>query len=215
MPDPASGNLHKHTNPNVAHQWLLRRFHDRVTDLVRKGLSASAPGAAEPPPGRVLDAGCGEGFVLRHLAGAMNEINLCGLDARLEALAWARSRGPGGTAWLMGDTGRLPFPARSFAVVLCLEVLEHLERPWDALKELRRVCSGTLIISVPNQPFFSLANLLRGKNTSSFGEDPEHRSHWRAATFIRALRRRAPVDHVTYSFPWVIVAIRGDGASRG
>ncbi|MSQ28408.1 MAG: class I SAM-dependent methyltransferase [Dehalococcoidia bacterium] len=214
MPDPASGNLHKHTNPNAAHQWLLRHFHHRVTDLVRQGLSRAALGA-EGQPVRVLDAGCGEGFVLRHLAGALSGIALYGVDARFDALAWARGRGPGGTVWVTGDAGRLPFPDRSFPVVLCLEVLEHLERPWDALEELRRVCSGTLIVSVPNQPFFSLANLTRGKNPSTLGEDPEHRSHWRAATFIRALRSRAPVDRVTYSFPWVIATVRDDGASRG
>ncbi len=52
---------------------------------------------------------------------------------------------------VVGDVHRLPFKASSFDVVLCLEVLEHVERPWVAVEEIRRVLKpgGHLIASAP------------------------------------------------------------------
>ena len=212
MQNPASGNLSKHTNPNALHQWLLQRFHERVGDLVGDAL---LPAGAPVQATGILDVGCGEGFVLRHLVRRFPTLAPRGIDARAQALTWARRQGPHTASWVLGDAAQLPFADRSFPVVLCLEVLEHLDRPWSALEELRRVCSGSLIVSVPNQPFFAAANLLRGKNLSTAGEDPDHRSHWRGATFLRELRRRLVVERVTYSFPWVIATARtgrGDDA---
>ena len=58
---------------------------------------------------------------------------------------------------------------------------------------------------MPNQPYFSLANFLRGKNLRTLGEDPEHVQHWRGATFQRMVQERADVRQVRTAFPWIIV----------
>jgi 2-polyprenyl-3-methyl-5-hydroxy-6-metoxy-1,4-benzoquinol methylase len=204
------GNLGKHSNPNPLHQWLLQRFHRRIATLV---VQAAAPSGEAGGPVALLDAGCGEGFVLRHLWRSTPALACAGLDGSPDALRWAAGH-PGSrpAAWLAGDLERLPLRDRSIPVVLCLEVLEHVEHPWVALRELLRVCSGTLIVSVPNQPFFAGANLLRGKNLPTLGDDPEHRWHWRASTFLREVGRAAPVAAVHYAFPWVIAVIRQPGA---
>jgi len=47
---------------------------------------------------------------------------------------------------------KLPFADRQFDVVMASEVLEHVESPWEILKELARICKNTLIITSPN-PF--------------------------------------------------------------
>lgn len=46
----------------------------------------------------------------------------------------------------------LPFPDASFDFVFCIEVLEHVPNPFNALTEIRRVLrdDGVLILSVPN-----------------------------------------------------------------
>jgi SAM-dependent methyltransferase len=45
----------------------------------------------------------------------------------------------------------LPFADNTYSVVLCMSVLEHLERPADAIAEMRRVLKpeGRIVVSVP------------------------------------------------------------------
>ena len=63
-----------------------------------------------------------------------------------------------------GNIYELPYEDNSFDVVLCLEVLEHLEYPERALKaELQRVARKYCIVSVPNEPFFQMANFCEVK----------------------------------------------------
>ena len=52
---------------------------------------------------------------------------------------------------VVGDVQKLPFPAKRFDVVLCLEVLEHVENPWKGAAEIHRVLKdgGTSIFSAP------------------------------------------------------------------
>ncbi|HJX30498.1 MAG TPA: methyltransferase domain-containing protein [Thermodesulfobacteriota bacterium] len=54
----------------------------------------------------------------------------------------------------------LSFGDKIFDTVLCLEVLEHTHDPVRAIKELQRVTKKDLIISIPNEPFFSFFRLL-------------------------------------------------------
>lgn len=143
---------------------------------------------ASAPPTPVLDVGCGEGFVARALG-----LPAIGLDKRRDAFLT-----------MQGDALALPIRDKAVPVVLCLEVLEHLPEPWLALEELKRVCSGYLILSVPDQPWFSIGNFMRGKNLSRLGEDPEHLWHWRGETFLRLLQERCEVVRAVRSFPWVI-----------
>ena len=50
----------------------------------------------------------------------------------------------------------LSFKENSFDIVLCQEVLEHVLDPIKAIQELRRVTKKQLIITIPNEPFFTL-----------------------------------------------------------
>lgn len=102
----------------------------------------------------------------------------------------------------------LPFPLGTFDVVLCLEVLEHLPFPQQALQELARVGRGFVVLSVPNQPFFALANLLRGKNLSFWGEDPEHLHAWWSYQFLQMAGQLFAIEDVRHPFPWTVVVGR-------
>jgi len=191
-------NYQKYANPNPLQRWLLNRFQRRVAHLV--AFSVDQMGALPC----ILDVGCGEGYVLEYLRGRVPHIFLCGVDWDRGALELARAAN-GDIPYHCGDALNLPFADGSFDLVMCLEVLEHLESPWLALDELRRVSRRDLLVSVPNQPLFSLANLLRGKNWPAWGEDPEHVQHWRGKSFVSLIGERLPIRRVVYSFPWVIV----------
>ena len=59
-----------------------------------------------------------------------------------------------------GDIHKLPYKDNSFDYVICSEVLEHVENPIKAMQELKRVTKKRLIITVPNEPFFTLFRFL-------------------------------------------------------
>ncbi|HEY7213873.1 MAG TPA: methyltransferase domain-containing protein [Thermoanaerobaculia bacterium] len=101
----------------------------------------------------LLDCGCGRGFylkMLRHLGNA----RLFGIDLELPYLLKARRN----TAHLPGilvnnaSIYALPFPDTTFDAVILSEILEHVERDVDALREVRRVLKpgGLALITVPN-----------------------------------------------------------------
>jgi len=91
----------------------------------------------------VLDVGCGEGELARHLP----EGGWLGLDSSAEMLA----RAPRPT--VRGDACALPFPDDSFGSVALLYVLYHLPDPVRALAEARRVLrpGGLVVVAAPSR----------------------------------------------------------------
>jgi ubiquinone/menaquinone biosynthesis C-methylase UbiE len=164
-----------------------------LIDRFRRRLLAVAAGSR---PATVLDAGCGEGFVAEWLSGAFGGARIVGVDVRDDALREASGRVPR-AGFLVGDVMRLPFPDRSFDLVVCTEVLEHVEDPAGALRELRRVARGSVLVTVPHEPFFRAGNLLRGRHIRRLGSTPGHRWTWTRAEF----RRLTPGDWFSL-FPW-------------
>lgn len=199
-PAASRSNVRKYSNPNPVHQWLLRRFLERVTGDLRTALGSHAGP-------ELLDVGCGEGYVLCHLQEAFPGLIMQGMDGDLEALDQAREKMPGVHFW-QGDATLLPFQDRSFDTVTCLEVLEHLSEPERALEEMARVSRGYLLLSVPNQPFFALANFLRGQNLRRLGEDAGHVHHWTAPQFLSLVKGRVKLASVSYPFPWILALAR-------
>jgi len=96
----------------------------------------------------------------------------------------------------------LPYKDNAFDLVLCTEVLEHLDDPQKGLKELVRVSKKYLVISVPNEPFFMFAQLVRGKNWSRFGNDIEHINHWTMFGFPQFVKKNANVKILAKRFPF-------------
>lgn len=103
-----------------------------------------------PPAGsRILDAGCGYGNMLNALAGFGS---VEAVDLNPLAIEHVRAAGAGGAQ--VAPLNRLPFPTAYFDLVVCLDVLEHVEDDSRALEELFRVTrpGGRLIVSVPAYP---------------------------------------------------------------
>jgi len=65
----------------------------------------------------------------------------------------------GGKDVVKSDVQNLMFKNKSFDIVTCLEVLEHVPNPVKAISELKRVCKHRLIVTVPNDPWFTIARL--------------------------------------------------------
>jgi SAM-dependent methyltransferase len=115
---------------------------------------------------------------------------------------WRSRPGP---RYLHGDATRLPFRDGQFDLVVCVEVLEHLHDPAAGLRELARVSSRHLLLSVPHEPFFRASNLLTGRYVRDLGNTPGHLQHWSGAGFQRFVSTTANVRAVASPYPWTIV----------
>ena len=106
----------------------LRKTIETIVDLL-------------PNPGRVLEIGSRQEKNQKEMA------NLRKLFPKAEYVGVDMRSGPGVDKVINGE--KLPFKDNSFNVVLCLETLEHAEKPWLISKEIERVVSnkGTMIIS--------------------------------------------------------------------
>ena len=194
MTDQAYGNWQKYQSKNPFQQKLIDRFLAQVQAMV-----------APLPVTSMLDAGCGEGFVLNMLLERCATLELAvGVDIDEEALRRGRRLFPNLVFW-QADIAHLPCPANSFDIVIGTEVLEHLHYPAEALTELCRVSKRYCLFSVPHEPFFRLCNLARGKSIFRLGNDIDHYQNWSRAGFIRFLQRHVDVLDIRLSFPWQIV----------
>lgn len=112
----------------------LRQFH--LGQLMPKG------------GGRLLDVGCGVGYMMRALG---NGYECVGLEYDFEALKSNRENGLPNMA--RASAGEIPFKTASFDVVVCSELLEHMPGDEDGkvLSEIGRVTKpgGRVFITVP------------------------------------------------------------------
>ena len=151
----------------------------------------------------VLDAGCGTGFGTAML-GECRPARLVGVDIAPEALERARVLAPAADDLVQGDVRELPFEDSSFDVVVCFEVIEHIERQDDALDELRRVLrdGGSLLISSPNRDVYTPGN-------------PHHVHEYVPAELEAALRSRFENVALFRQHQWLGTSIRGDHPAGG
>jgi ubiquinone/menaquinone biosynthesis C-methylase UbiE len=188
-------NFRKHTTRNPLQRFFIDRFLDVLVKELRK-----------IHPKTVLDVGCGEGFTLARIRKADIGKHLEGVDFLDTAIALGKKAHPY-LSLKQGTIYKLPYKDNSFDVVLCTEVLEHLDNPEKAVAELHRVTRRYGIISVPNEPIFRIANFVRGKNWSRWGNDIEHIQHWSTKGIIRFVSKYFTVRVVRTPFPWTMLVV--------
>lgn len=103
--------------------------------------------------GRVLDIGCGDGFLLGLVASGGSRA--VGVDPEVSGVALARAKlaDTPAAAVLVASGAGLPFPDGSFDAVVMAEVVEHLEDPDATLREARRVLrdGGRMVVTTPRR----------------------------------------------------------------
>jgi ubiquinone/menaquinone biosynthesis C-methylase UbiE len=192
---PTGNTYDKYASANPIERRLMATFLSQ--------LQRALPAA---PPSTVLEIGLGEGEVAQRVLGRYPGAFLTGVDLPDPALVehWVSKKLPASFA----DVGALPFPDAAFELVLAIEVLEHVPRPEDALKEIARVATGHVVLSVPREPLWRVANLARGKYVSAYGNTPGHIQHWSRRSFVRLVSRHLEVTAVQSPPPWTMVTAR-------
>lgn len=178
---------------------LINNFYGAVGDLLSP---AVAPGVT------VLEVGCGAGYSTERLrarlpAGAY----LYASDIGASLLKKAQVRNPE-TPTLRQSVYDLALPDKAVDVLVMMEVLEHLDKPEEALKELARVSRQYVLISTPREPLWRALNMMRGKYLSDLGNTPGHVQHWSSSGLGRAVSPWFEVIAVRRPIPWTILLLR-------
>jgi len=112
---------------------------------------------------RLLDIGCGAGFLSNALAREGFEV--VGLDASSASLTVARRHDEtNGVRYDVGDALALPYPAASFDAVSAMDFLEHVEDPAAVVAEAARVLRpfGTFFFHTFNRNLITLLVVIKG-----------------------------------------------------
>lgn len=188
----------KYHTSNPVGQYLIDQFMKTLIDLV-SGLPAK----------RILDIGCGEAVPLFHLSRYWpDDVIFHGLDQQLNLLAVAQQIFKRGS-YYGGDIYNLPVANQpKYDLVICTEVLEHLPDPHTALKNLAHLSRSYCLLSVPNEPWWRIANMLRGKYVSEWGNTPDHVNHWSSTGFQQFAEQELIIEKVRQPFPWTMILAR-------
>ncbi len=119
--------------------------------------------AGEGRPCRVLDIGCGGGFLSNALAAAGHEVS--GLDASGDALRVAALHDPSRSVrYQQGNALQLPYENESFDAVCAMDFLEHVEDPGRVIGEAARVLkpSGRFYFHTFNRNFLAWLIIIKG-----------------------------------------------------
>jgi 2-polyprenyl-6-hydroxyphenyl methylase / 3-demethylubiquinone-9 3-methyltransferase len=90
------------------------------------------------PGKKILDIGCGGGFLTNALAQVGHDA--VGVDLSNNSLKIAQAKDATKKAvYIQADALHLPFPEKSFDVVCAMDLLEHVEQPAEVIREASRV----------------------------------------------------------------------------
>lgn len=100
------------------------------------------------PGMRVLDVGCGKGFLVKDLMLECPGLEAFGLDVSLYAITNAAPELAGRLH--LGTAEKLPFADGSFDCVLSINAIHNLPRPGvvKAMREIQRLCNGRAYVQV-------------------------------------------------------------------
>lgn len=126
-----------------------QQLFDRKTKFYKTGLNKLVVENVEAGK-KVLDVGCSQGKLGYYLKNNKKAI-VFGIDISERAVRKA-SRVLDGAYRLDVETDDLPFAKKSFDIIVCADVLEHLCDPLATLKKLKAYLKngGYCLISLPN-----------------------------------------------------------------
>ena len=182
-----------------------------VVRRIMAGFETALSGlVARAAPTTIHEVGCGEGHWVLRWAG--QGLTARGCDFSSHAIGLAREnaveRGLSPDLFAVRSIYDLEAGRDGADLVVCCEVLEHLEDPVAGLQSLQRVVDGHLILSVPREPLWCVLNLARGKYLADLGNTPGHVQHWSKAGFIRLVSRYFEVVEVRSPLPWTMLLCR-------
>lgn len=189
----------KYNSRNPVIRWMMKGFENNLSELVKKSA-----------PTKIHEVGCGEGYWVLHW-------NKCGFfawgsDFSEKAINLAKYNaecaGMSHSIFSIRNIYDLQYHEDSADLIVCCEVLEHLEFPEKALNVLCSITEKYAIYSVPNEPIWRILNMARGKYWSDFGNTPGHIQHWTTRSFMQLVNAYYNIIEVRHPFPWIMMLVQ-------
>lgn len=156
------------------YQYIPGYWREFASNLAKKyGLTAQS---------RVLDIGCGKGFLLAELEAVVPGIDVRGVDISEYAIANAPEQLTGKLE--VGDCTRLPYGEKEFDLAISMNVFHNLVAPElvSALKEISRVSIQSYIVVESYVTEVQKQNLLFWQLTCEAFNTPEGWEWWFEST---------------------------------
>ncbi len=191
------GNFYdKYNSKNPVVKILMQGFFKNLNSLVNRTQAKD-----------IHEVGCGEGYWISEWAS--RGLKTRGSDFSRIAIDLARNNLESLNLDIEGLKVKQIYDLEpavdSATLVVCCEVLEHLDEPIKALEVLRSIAKPYLIISVPDEPLWSILNMLRGKYWSAFGNTPGHIQKWSKKEFITLVGRYFEIIDIRSPLPWTML----------
>jgi SAM-dependent methyltransferase len=197
--DEGGGNVYdKYGTSNPVARRLMTGFLSDLDELVERSAAREAH-----------EVGCGEGEISIRLA--RRGIRVRGTDAFPQVVEEARRRAAAAGVEIGFEATpleELDAEVDAAELVVCCEVLEHLEDPDRGLEMLARLARPWLIASVPREPLWRGLNLARLSYVGDLGNTPGHVSHWSKGGFERFLSSHFEVVELRSPLPWTMALCR-------
>jgi SAM-dependent methyltransferase len=155
---------------------FLRRaiFWKGKIDLIRKYVQ----------DGKALDIGCSYGFMLYFMK---EWFEIYGCDISSHAIRMCQKilkKFPKDNFWVHDITEKLPFPDNYFDVIICMDVIEHIENIAVPLQYIHKCLAddGIFLLRIPIETQYEITEFLRFEN------DPTHVSVLPERILISKLR---------------------------
>lgn len=191
------GNTYdKYNSRNPIVRRLMSGFDSALSELVMQAR-----------PQSIHEVGCGEGFwtlkwLEKGLAARGSDFSEHVIDI---ARANARERNQSPEIFNKRSIYDLKINEDAAHLIVCCEVLEHLEDPEQALEVLRSLAQPYVILSVPREPLWRFLNMMRGKYWTDLGNTPGHIQHWSKSKFESLISRHFDILAIRSPTPWTML----------
>ena len=193
----------KYDSKNPIAQKMLNGFMSSIEHLIKQ-----IPVEIDS----VTECGCGQGHVNRQLEKLLPEASIKGFDIAEKDLEIAQSMQLKSATKLYHKSIYDIDPSEQADLIVCCEVLEHLEQPGLALKKMAALQGKYYLFSVPNEPIWRILNFLRGKYVKDWGNTPDHRNHWSTRKFKKFVAQELEIIAVKKPLPWSMVLAKSKTA---
>jgi|SRR5690606_32007580 len=186
----------KYDSTNPIAQKMLNGFMNSISNLASQ-ISSKV--------NVITECGCGQGHVNRHLENLFPKAQVKGLDIDEPDVRIAnKNKSRQDTQLYIKSIYDIDAQEQADLVVCC-EVLEHLENPHLALQKMAALNANYYLFSVPREPLWRILNFMRGKYMKDWGNTPDHRNHWSSRGFINFVNQELDVVAFNKPLPWTMI----------
>ena len=187
----------KYTSKNPIANKLLHNFFQEIAKLIaltdKKSIST------------MTECGCGKGQVTQFIARQLQcqkinafDISQADIMESIESNQLDYIHFYQNSIYEIGENEKAD-------LIVCCEVLEHLENPQLALEKMAELKGSYYLFSVPNEPIWRILNFIRGKYMRDWGNTPDHRNHWSTKKFTSFVTQFFDVIEVRKPLPWTMI----------